>query len=171
MLINIENRKKRSRTRVFFFSGMDGRELRGRTTTTVIIIIKREPFSTRSCFSTYFESVSSHSLFLSLLFPSFFLVFSRTHASIRCCLRKENRRRPWTTCQKATRMLAIARQTLVLTMLLLLLLLLFLCVIAHIDKRWRRVINVERIIVSKPSHPFLYSSHFIPSFTKAEKKN
>jgi hypothetical protein len=34
-----------------------GRELKA--TTTTIIVIKREPFSIPSCFSTYFESASS----------------------------------------------------------------------------------------------------------------
>jgi hypothetical protein len=53
-------------------------------------------------------------------------LFSRTHASVHCCLEKENEGRPWTICQRAACVLAIARKTLVMMMLLL-----FLCVITH----------------------------------------
>lgn len=68
MLLYANKHRKQKENSSIFFSKMDGRELRG-TTTTVIIIIKREPLSTRSCFSTYFESVSSLSLFI---FPFLF---------------------------------------------------------------------------------------------------
>jgi len=122
ILINI--RKKSTQ---LFFSHESRRELKAITT---IIIIKREPFLHPILFFYLFRiSLFPPSLSLScFLLSSFFLLFSRTHASVHCWLEKENERRPWTICQRAACVLAITRKTLAVVMMLLLL---FLCVITH----------------------------------------